>query len=258
MPAITEAVEKAKKMGVKIEDLQKKTAVYVPPKDYNPNPFTPESSLNKASDGVEYFAKFWAQEIRKRENLTSPDAYLERVNFIFTSYVTVRRTFDASVAYVIGDWLNACRKEFFPGEDRKSASNWNRFLEERLCEGFKKTSANLYMRIADKLDVLREKSLPIQKLEAFAKLVDAGTDIVPLIPQAEELSLSDILAFRPTKSGQKNLTPTQAFNRVVSMLANTRKELTKIKEHGIELKDVHISHIKLEAQAILSMIDANN
>jgi hypothetical protein len=254
MPSIEHALQKAREKGTNVELIQKSSEPFVPPKDYNPNPYTPESSLTRAKDGVEYFTKYWSMEMKKRDHLLDANAYIEKVNFIFQSYITVRKNFDVSVAYLIGDWLNECRKEFFPADDRKSASEWNRFLEENLCKDFKKTSANLYMRIAEKLSAFREKKLPIQKLEALAKLVDAGTDISPLIPRAEELSLAELMAFKPQKE-QKALTSQQSFNKIAAWLSSARTELSKSKELNINFKDVHVSHMKSEVEIILSLLE---
>lgn len=255
MPSIEHALMKAKEMGVNMEQIRHRSRPYSPPTTHEPNSLTPESAFSHAKDGVDYFSKYWSQEMKRCDEIQTATGYVEKVNCIYENYVAVRRNLDGSVAYVIGDWLNACRKKFFPGEDRKTASDWRRFLDQNLCTSFSRASAYLYMRIAEKLEPLRNSKVPLQKLEALARLVDTGTDILPILSRTEELSVADIRAFRQKE--EKEEKGHLIVAKIAACIASARVGMEKINVSNYRIQEEQLRSLQVDLNSILLLLEAN-
>ena len=209
----------------------------------------PSRALSLVASSVEGFANYWEEQLEGRDVLDSPSAYIGQINELVGSYLKVRRRFDTSVAFLVGEWLLSCRERFFPKEDRKSRGEWSRFLEENLCDGFEKSTAYLYMSFASNLSELKNYSLPIKKMEALLKLKKAGKSIDGMLANANELSVDEILSALNVEPLKVDSTP--YFVKLVAIL----QSLQNRSDAFADLKENQRLILQVQLKTVLSLLE---
>ncbi len=153
---------------------------------------SPEGTLKRSIESLDGFCSFWEEQSITRHELKNPEAYLNQVNTIYSSYRNIRKNLDGTIAYLIGDWLLECRSRFFPDTDRKTRGQWFSFLRSNLCDGFEKTTAYEFMSIAEKLKEYRREKLPLHMLKALLRAKNGGVEIQNL--DVNHVSSKDVLS----------------------------------------------------------------
>ena len=143
---------------------------------------SPEEIFKRTIDGLNGFCSSLEENLPKRDDMNHADDYMNHVNGIFSSYSSIRKKLDGSIVFLIGDLLLECRSKFFPETDRKTRGQWSSFLKSNLCVGFEKSTAYVFMSVAEKLNSYRNQSLSISSLKNLLKLKNSGFDLGGLDP----------------------------------------------------------------------------
>lgn len=214
--------------------------------------YSAEGALKNSVEGLEGFCSYWEEQSRLKLELTSPDQYIEKINTIFSSYRTLRRNIDGTIAYLIGDWLLDCRLRFFPETDRKTRGKWSEYLMANLCKGFEKTTAYEFMAIAEKLKNYRQTKLSLASLKALLRVKNSGVDIDSLdVNTVINFSTKEILALNDRKA---RLSANQVYTKLRHSLEKFIEESKEIDLN--DLDSYESEKLKVSLTQVMSLIDA--
>lgn len=259
MPSVTELLQKAESKGIKAKNISKN----ILNENFESSEMkqimdnyvikTPESALLEAKQNLNGFIHYWSGEewVGKRK-FDTPEQYMENVNKLFSSYSTLRRELDSSVAFIIGEWLLECKSKFFPDSEcnRKEATRWSEFLVSNLCNGFKRTMAYNCMRVSRELKDIRGKSLSWRQMLAILKIKNKGIDLSKV--DVEGLSELEIISLAKPNEEPESL---DFISRANVSLVATRKRLEKLNDEEKNKFKMQISILKREVKLMLSIID---
>ena len=213
--------------------------------------YSAEGALKNSVEGLDGFCSYWEEQSQLKYNLATPNEYIEKVNTIFSSYRTMRRNLDGTIAYLIGDWLLDCRQRFFPEDDRKTRGKWSDFLMTNLCKDFEKSTAYEFMAIAGKLKNYRQSKLPINSLKALLRAKNSGVDVDSLdINTVATFSTKEILAMREKKEKTSTSMICYKFKQNVDRFLQDSKTF-KISD----LDPYEIEKMKLALNQIMTLLD---
>jgi len=213
--------------------------------------YSAEGALKNSVEGLEGFCSYWEEQSLSKLNLSSANEYIDKINTIFSSYRTLRRNLDGTIAYLIGDWLIDCRKRFFPDEDRKTRGNWSLFLKKNLCKDFEKSTAYEFMAIAEKLKMYRQNKLPIYTLKALLRAKNSGVDVESL--NVDVISTKEILAMRDKN---KNITANNICYRFKQNIDNFIEDINNFELTDFDSSEV--SKIRSSLQTLLKILEPLN
>lgn len=235
MASLAELQKKAQKKGIVPQiQSQKETGADQVVESYVLT-YTPEGALKKSIDSLDSFCSYWEEQAKDRDKLKSAVEYIDQVNTIYSSYRTMRKNLDGTIAYLIGEWLLECRSKFFPQNDRKSRGQWFSFLKSHLCQGFEKTTAYEFMSIAEKLKNYRQSKLPLHTLKALLRACNSGVDITTI--DINNISSKAILALREQVEVSEGLMSKKVY-RLRMNLDSFLKEAEKFDLSQIDLEEM--------------------
>ena len=159
---------------------------------------TEENIEEAAERTLDRLMSNWSEEKEiQARTFQSPEDYTNRVSRYWKSYNGLRTTLDASIVFVIGETLEACRKRFFSeeDEDQKSHKRFKDYLESHIP--FSVRQAYDFMAISQRLALFRERKLGMEQFRALLTIAKAGVDLVNLPTALEAMSARDLLALRP-------------------------------------------------------------
>lgn len=201
---------------------------------------SPEGTLKRSIESLDGFCAFWEEKSSARGELKTPDEYINQVNTIYSSYRTIRKNLDGTIAYLIGDWLIECRSRFFPDNDRKSRGQWFSFLTTHLCSGFEKTTAYEFMSIAEKLKSYRENKLPLHLLKALLRAKNSGVKVELL--DVNNISSKEILTLihssKPNVENSLKIEVQKLISNIEDFLvASNELDFSRLESSDIEKLD---------------------
>lgn len=215
--------------------------------------YSSEGALKNSIEGLEGFCSYWEEQSLTKSNLANAEQYIEKINTIFSSYRTLRRNLDGTIAYLIGDWLLDCRKRFFPGDDRQTRGHWSDFLKKNLCNGFEKSTAYEFMAITEKLKEYRQNRLPLHTLKALLRAKNNGVDITTL--DVEVVSSKEILSMRIRKSEATINSIFQKLNRSLGIFI---EELENFDFSEVQPSSLYMTDAKVRLDQILKKLNSLN
>lgn len=205
--------------------------------------YSPEGALKNSVNSLDGFCTYWQEQVANRENLSQPEEYFNQVNTIFTSYSTLRRSMDSTIAYLIGDMLVDCRERFFPSEDRKTKGLWATFLKKHLCKTFERSTAYDFIAIAEKLKEFKGQKLKINTLKALVRAKNAGLDLKTI--DIDNSTTSELLSLSKRKSDKTYLDEIIKCRKSIQSLIS--------KEHFIELSNEALTELILLKQEVSNL-----
>lgn len=194
---------------------------------------TDENIEEAAERTLDRLMSTWSEEKEIQERtFQSPEDYTNRVSKYWKSYNGLRTTLDASVVFVIGETLEACRQRFFNDEieDQKSHGRFKDYLESHIP--FSVRQAYDFMAISQRLALFREKKLGMEQFRALLSVAKAGVDLANLPSAIEAMSVKDLLALKPKA-------PSSAKPSIV--VANINMTLRKLESL---VSEVYLTDIK--------------
>jgi hypothetical protein len=188
---------------------------------------TDENIEEAAERTLDRLMSTWSEEKEIQERtFQSPEDYTNRVSKYWKSYNGLRATLDASVVFVIGETLEACRQRFFNDEteDPKSHKRFKDYLESHIP--FSVRQAYDFMAISQRLALFRERKLGMEQFRALLAIAKAGVDLANLPSTIEAMSVKDLLALKPkqTSSAQPQMVIGH-INAITRKLEKTVSEL---------------------------------
>lgn len=212
---------------------------------------TNENIEEAAKRTLDRLMSTWSEEKENQElTFQSPEDYTNRISKYWKSYNGLRATLDASVVFVIGETLEACRKRFFNDEteEQRSHKRFKDYLESRIP--FSVRQAYDFMAISQRLALFRENKLGMEQFRALLAIAKAGVDLANLPTTIETMSAKDLLALKPKV--ESRVRPQILISNINASLKRFEKAVAEL--YAEDVKSSLTSKQKDQVQALQQKI----